>query len=377
MTAGPPPSAGPDTTAPAGAGTAPDHAYTARAAAPAPVGAGRRVPVGRTAVVTVAVVAAALAVGVLALSVGDAPLSPADVLRTLAGRGDAGTRLVVLDLRAPRVVVGLLAGAALALAGALTQTVVRNPLASPDILGVTSGAALGAVGAIVLGGGTYEVSATLLRLGVPAAATVGGLAAAVLVVGLSWRRGLAPDRLVLTGVGLATAVTALTSWLLVVAKVNDATRASVWLAGSVSSRGWDQAVPLAVVLVVLVPTALLLGRPLSVVELGEDVAAALGVRVRATSLAASAVAVGLTAAAVAAAGAIGFVGLVVPQVLRRLAGTTRPPLAASAAGGALLVAGADLAGRLLWSWEVPVGLGTTALGAPYLIWLLLKRRRTT
>lgn len=325
--------------------------------------------------VTVAVLVAALVVGVLALSVGDFPLAPTDVLRALVGGGDAGTRLVVLELRAPRVVVGLLAGAALALAGALTQTVVRNPLASPDVLGVTSGAAFGAVAAIVLGGGTYEVSAGLLRLGVPAAATIGGLAAAALVVGLSWRGGLAPGRLVLVGVGLATAVTALTSWLLVVAKVNDAARASVWLAGSVSSRGWDQAVPLAVSFAVLAPTALLLGRPLSIVELGDDVAATLGVRVRATALATAAVAVGLTAAAVAAAGAIGFVGLVVPQVLRRLAGTTRPPLAASACGGALLVGGADLVGRLLWTWEVPVGLGTAAIGAPYLIWLLLRERR--
>lgn len=350
-------------------------AHATRTDRPSARTSGRRRRV-RPAAVLAVVLLGALAVGVVALTVGDFPLSVPRVLAVLVGRGDGATRLIVLELRAPRVLVGLLAGAGLALAGALTQTVVRNPLASPDILGVTSGASLGAVAAIVGGGGTYEVSDALLRAGVPLCAAVGGLAAATLVVGLSWRRGLAPTRLVLVGVGLASAVTALTSWLLVVAKVNDATTASVWLAGSVSSRGWAQAVPLAIALAVLVPAGLALARPLSVLELGDEVAAGLGLRVRATAFAAAAVAVCLTAAAVSAAGAIGFVGLVVPQIMLRLAGTTRPPLAASAAGGALLVGGADLAERLLFSWEVPVGLATAALGAPYLIWLLIRQRRT-
>lgn len=329
----------------------------------------------RPVVVTAGTAVAAAVVGVVALTVGDYPISPLGAVRTLLGAGSATDQLIVLDLRAPRVVVGLLAGAALALAGALTQTVVRNPLASPDILGVTSGAALGAVAAIVLGGGTYAVSGALLRLGVPVCAVTGGLLAAALVVGVAWRRGLDPARLVLVGVGLAAAITGLTSWLLVVAAINDAATASVWLAGSVSSRGWDQAVPLAIVLAFLVPLAFALAGPLSTAQLGDDVAVALGLRLRLVTLGAAVVAVGLTAAAVSAAGAIGFVGLVVPQVMLRLAGGTRPPLAASAAGGALLVAGADLAGRLLFTWEVPVGLETAAIGAPYLIWLLVRQRR--
>lgn len=282
-----------------------------------------------------------------------------------------------MALRAPRVLVGLLVGAALGLAGALTQTVARNPLASPDILGVTAGASLGAVAAIVAGGGTYSVTAPLLRLGVPGAALVGGLASATLVLALAWRGGLDPFRLVLVGIGVGAVLTAVTSWLMVVAQISDAGRASVWLAGSLSSRGWDQAVPLILAMVVLLPAALALSRPLSTTTLGTDTARALGSRVHAVQLGAAALAVALTAAAVAAAGAVGFVALVVPQIALRLTGGSRPPLLASTAGGALLVAGADLAGRLAWTWEVPVGLLTAALGAPYLIWLLTHERRTT
>jgi iron complex transport system permease protein len=331
----------------------------------------------RPLVVTAVALVAAVGVGVVAMTFGDFPVSVGGVVRALVGGGPAEVRVIVVELRAPRVVVGLGAGAALALAGALTQTVVRNPLASPDVLGVTAGASLGAVAAIVLGGGTYAVSAGLLRLGVPVCAAVGGLVVAGLVTGLAWRRGLDPMRLVLIGVGIGAAIVGLTSWLLVVARVDDAAQASVWLAGSVSSRSWDQAVPLLVALVVLVPVALAMARALDTAQLGGDVPRALGSRLGAVQLGAVVLAVGLTAAAVSAAGAIGFVGLVVPQVMLRLTGGARPPLAASAAGGALLVAGADLVGRLLFTWEVPVGLLTAALGAPYLIVLLARQRRTT
>jgi iron complex transport system permease protein len=331
----------------------------------------------RPAVVTAVTLVSALGIGVVAMTLGDFPVSVGGVVRALAGGGPAEVRVIVVELRAPRVVVGLAAGAALALAGALTQTAVRNPLASPDVLGVTAGASLGAVAAIVLGGGTYAVSAELLRFGVPVCAAAGGLVVAGLVTGLAWRRGLDPMRLVLIGVGLGAAIVGLTSWLLVVARVDDAARASVWLAGSVSSRGWDQAVPPLVALAALAPPALAMAGPLATAQLGGDVPRALGSRLGAVRLGAVVLAVGLTAAAVSAAGAIGFVGLVVPQVMLRLTGGARPPLAASAAGGALLVAGADLAGRLLWSWEVPVGLLTAALGAPYLIVLLIRERRTT
>lgn len=314
----------------------------------------------------------ALVVGVLGLTIGRYPITPVEAVQALFGMGPDGSHLIVVGLRAPRVVVGLLVGAALGMAGALTQTVARNPLASPDILGVSAGAALGAVAAIVLGGGTYTVTVALVRLGVPGAALVGGVLAAAVMVAFAWRGGLEPFRLVLIGVGLGAMLTALTSWLLVIAEISEAGQAAAWLAGSLDSRTWDQALPLAIAVAVLTPLALLLSRGLRVVQLGHETAVALGARVQGTQLGAIACAVGLCAAAVAAAGNIQFVALVAPQVMLRLTGGSRPPLAASAAGGALLVAGADLLGQLIWSWEVPVGLLTAAVGAPYLIWLLTR-----
>lgn len=326
----------------------------------------------RPVLVTVFTLLGALVVGVLGLTIGRYPITPIEAVQALVGMGPDGSHLIVVGLRAPRVVVGLLVGAALGMAGALTQTVARNPLASPDIIGVTAGAALGAVAAIVLGGGTYTVTAALVLLGVPGAALVGGVLAATVMVAFAWRGGLEPFRLVLIGVGLGAMLTALTSWLLVVAKISEAGQAAAWLAGSLDSRTWDQALPLAIAVAVLTPCALLLSRGLRVVQLGPDTAVALGARVQGTQLGAIACAVGLSAAAVAAAGDIKFVALVAPQVMLRLTGGARPPLAASAAGGALLVAGADLLGQVLWSWEVPVGLLTSAIGAPYLIWLLTR-----
>ena len=331
----------------------------------------------RPFLVTVGVLGAAVAVGVLALGVGDFPIAPPDVVRALVGLGGEDARTVVVELRAPRVVVGLLVGAALGLAGALTQTVARNPLASPDVLGVTAGAALGGVAAIILGGGTYAVTSGLLRLGVPGSALVCGLLSAALVVGVAWRGGLDPFRLVLVGIGVGSVLTALTSWLLVVAQISDAGQAAGWLAGSLDSRSWDQAVPLLLAMTVLLPAALALAGPLSTAQLDSDVAHVLGSRVSAVQLGAVVLAVALTAAAVSAAGAVGFVSLVVPQVMRRLTGGYRPPLLASVGGGSLLVVGADLVGRVLWTWEVPVGLLTAAVGAPYLIWLLTRERSGT
>lgn len=330
----------------------------------------------RPVLATAGALAATMMVGVLALTVGEFPISPLEAVHGLLGVGSKGARLIVVEFRAPRVVVGLLAGAAFGLAGALTQTVARNPLASPDLLGVTLGASLGAVTAIVLGGGSYAITAQLLQLGVPGCALAGGLVSAALVVGVSWRRGLSPYRLVLVGIGVGAVLTAMTRWLLTAARINDAGQASVWLVGSLSARGWEQAVPLACAMLVLMPLALALAGPLSTVQLGDEPALAVGARVHLVQLGAVLVAVGLSAAAVAAAGAVQFVALVVPQVMLRLTGGPRPPLLASAAGGALLVTTADLVGRVVWTWEVPVGLLTAAIGAPYLIWLLTRGRRS-
>ena len=324
-------------------------------------------------VLLVLVLAAALSLGR-----GDFPISVLDVLRTLAGGGEATQRFIVLELRAPRIVVAVLVGTALGLSGALIQTFARNPLASPDLLGITHGATIGAVAVIVLGGTTTSVGGLLGGIGVPAAALAGALATSALLFGLAWRQGVDGYRLVLVGIGLSSIALAVVQYLLTRSAIWDAAAANVWITGSLNGRGWDQARPLGLALVVLVPLALATSRVLGVLQFGDETARSLGVRVPLAQGAVVVVAVALAAFAVAAAGPIQFVALVVPQIAVRLAGGSRPPLVASALLGALLVVASDLVARTVLPETFPVGVVTAVVGAPYLLWLLVRgRRRST
>jgi iron-siderophore transport system permease protein len=337
-----------------------------------PVAAG---PVGgivsvRSVVVGLAGLVATAAVAVFSISHGSFSIPPGDVVDTLLGGGTAAQRLIVLDLRLPRVLAALLVGAALAVSGALTQTFARNPLASPDVLGVTNGASLGAVAVIVLGGSSV--------IGVPLAALAGGLITAAAVYLLAWRRGVDGYRLVLIGIGVGEIVTGGVSWFLVHAEIVDATRATIWLNGSVAGTGWEQVRPLSTALVVLLPLAVATAFTLQALQFEDDVARALGVRLQWAQAAVVLTAVALAAAAVSAAGPIEFVAFVVPQIALRLCGGSRPPLVVSAVLGALLVSGADLVARTaLPDRELPVGLVTAMVGAPYLLWLLVRTNRRT
>ncbi|WP_298507741.1 iron chelate uptake ABC transporter family permease subunit [uncultured Nocardioides sp.] len=316
------------------------------------------------------------------LAVGDFPIPVGDVVRTLFGGGDEGQRFVVMELRLPQTAVAVTVGASLGLAGALTQTLARNPLASPDILGVTDGAAFGAVLVIVVAGGSGYggglVSGQLQEIGLPIAAFIGALGTALLLYLLSWRRGLDMQRLVLVGIGLGATLTAATAYLLVNARIQDAASAQVWLSGSLSARGWEHGRPVLITLAVLVPLSLLLIRSLNAMLLGDDAARGLGVRLQLTQLGVLIAAVGLTSVAVAAVGPLEFVALVVPQVALRLCGASRPPILASMVAGAVLVVGADVITRAVLPFALPAGIVTAAVGAPYLIWLLVRanRRRT-
>ena len=341
-----------------------------RVTAARPVAPGRTT---RAVIVTVACLAAVLGLGVLAIVVGSSTLTVPDALRTLAGSGTPGERLIVLELRMPRVAAALSVGACLGLAGALTQTFARNPLATPDILGVTSGAGLGGVAAILLAGGSYAVSAPLLALGVPAAAALGAILTAAVVYGLSWRRGIDGYRLILVGIGATAVLTGITSWLIVRAQISGAAEASHWLVGSLNGVSWSSVLPGLIVLAALAPIAGLLRRELDVSTLGDDLSTGLGVPIQRHRALVVLCAVLLTAAAVAAAGPVGFVAFVAPQIARRVVGSGRPPLLASALLGALVVIGADTLSRAVLPDETPVGIVTTVVGAPYLIWLLTRR----
>jgi iron complex transport system permease protein len=338
---------------------------------------GRVSAVWRPRTITVVLVTLLLAALVASVNIGrgDYPISPLEVLRTLFGGGSAATRFIVLELRLPRTLTGLLVGAALGVAGAITQAIARNPLASPDLLGVTDGASVAAVLAIVLGGGSGLAVGGLATVGVPIAALGGGLVAAALVYGLAYRRGLDGYRLVLVGIGVASAAVSMTSWLLMAAQVEQAHQVLVWLRGSLNGRDWADVVPVSIALLVLLPAALVLSFRLGPLVLDDDTARGLGVSLDRTRTALILVAVLLAATATACAGPIRFVALVVPRIAQRLIGGGTAPLLGSAALGALLTVCADLIARTVLGDSQPVGIVTVLLGAPYLLFLLVRRNR--
>ncbi|NYI07380.1 FecCD family ABC transporter permease [Allostreptomyces psammosilenae] len=328
------------------------------------------VPVDRRGTAVGAALAGCLvAVGLLTMATGDLPVAPADVLRTVFGRGEPVHEFVVMRMRLPRLLTGLEVGAALGLSGAIFQSLTRNPLGSPDVIGFTYGSVTGALVAILLLGTTAA--------GVLAGASIaGGLLTAVLVYLLSHRRGTNGFRLVLVGLGVSAVLMALNDYLMTRASLEEASAATVWMVGSLNARGWEHVVPVAVALAVLVPCALLLSRPLALLRMGDDTATSLGVPVHRTRLALLVVGTALAAVATASAGPIRFVALAAPQLARRLTGAPGPGPVTSALTGAVLVVCADwVAQRALAPTSLPVGVATAALGGVYLLWLLVRERR--
>ncbi|MGW2720588.1 FecCD family ABC transporter permease [Streptomyces sp. NPDC001492] len=322
----------------------------------------------RAATVVALLLLAALAASVLLIGTGDFPISAGDVLRTLAGGGNAGQEFIVNELRLPRVLVGLLVGASLGLGGALFQAVTRNPLGSPDVLGLGQGATAGALVMIVL----FSGSAAQVTMG----ALVGGLATGLAIYLLAWKRGVHAYRLVLVGIGVSAIVTAVNSYLLTVSDLVDAARAVVWMTGSLSGRDWNQVWPLLGLCAVLVPLVLAHARGLRMMEMGDDVSNALGVRVERVRALLMVAAVLLTATATAAAGPVSFVALTAPQLARRLTRSPGPNLLSSLCMGAALLVGADwISQRAFGADQLPVGVVTGVLGGVYLLWLLVTERR--
>jgi iron complex transport system permease protein len=314
---------------------------------------------------------AALILFCLSMSAGSTWVSPGTVVSTLGGGGGQAVRYQVLGLRLPRAVIGALAGAALALAGAFMQSVARNPLASPDVLGITSGASVGAAAVFVLG---WRVFGAPLTVSLPLAALIGGSIAAAVVFSVS--RGAAGGmRLILVGVGVNAALLGLLHGLLIAGGTYDVLQVQVWLTGDLSSDA-ARIAPLAAVLVVAVVVGAATSRAADPLQFGDDVAQGIGVavgRVRGLLLAASVLA---ASAAVGAAGPLGFVALSAPQIARFLTRESRAPLGCTAACGAILVLAADVAARTLFSGTVSVGLLTAIVGGPILISLMLRRLRS-
>lgn len=312
-------------------------------------------------------VGAGLVLFAVSLSVGDFPIGLAEVLAAIVGYGSEDADFIVRTLRLPRALTAVLVGAAFGLSGAVFQSLARNPLASPDIIGITAGASAAAVFVIVVLGGAGSVVA-LGGFG-------GALATAVAIYLLAYRRGVSSYRLVLVGIGVGAVLASVTSYLLTRAELFDAQRATVWLTGSLNGRGWEHVRPVSMAMAALVPAVLVLARPLRALQLGDDTARGLGVRVEPARAALVVVAVGLAAVATASAGPVAFVAFVAAPIARRLVDAPLT-LVPAALVGAVLVLGADLVGRRIFApTELPVGIITGIVGAPYLLWLLARANR--
>ncbi|MBO3128588.1 FecCD family ABC transporter permease [Dermatophilus congolensis] len=326
-------------------------------------------------VVSILVLGCFLAV-IGSVMLGTVPIVFGTALRELVGLpSDASAGLIIRELRLPRALVAIFAGAAFGFAGAVFQTVTRNPLASPDLIGISAGAGAGAVATILFGGFTSAAAASVGV--VPWGALVGGVIAAGVIHLCASRSGsVSGYRFVLVGLAMSGALAALTRWMLARADITEASRAMVWLVGSLNGRSAVHVLWILSALVVCVPLLCALARPYRMLSHDEDTACSLGMplhRVRAVLLLAATV---LTAMATAVCGPVGFVALCAPQIARRLTGRPGIPLLSSGILGALLLSLADLCGRTVAApIELPVGIVTGVLGAPYLLLMLAMANR--
>lgn len=308
-----------------------------------------------------------VALVLVGLGVGEIPLSPVQVAGALVGHGDTVSDFVIGQLRGPRVFGAILVGASLAVAGGIVQSVVRNPIASPDVIGITSGASASGLTAIVLFGAS---GGTLFSV-----VLVGALVVSLVIAGLAWRRGITGNRVVLVGIGVAAICLSITGWMLTSGTVTQAGTALLWLSGSLNAVDRNLVGVLAIAFVVLMALALLQSPRLTVLTLGDEVASGLGLRPNRAKVLLLLTAVCLTAAAVATAGPVSFVALMAAPIARRLVGGGRVALGPTAAVGAAITLASDLIAQFAIPGNaLPVGVVTGVIGAPYLLWLLARGR---
>ncbi len=316
-----------------------------------------------------------LAAVIASTGLGDVKINPINVLKVFTGGGSDLDRLVVLDFRLPRTIISVFVGMALATAGGILQGMIRNPLASPDIIGITGGAGAAVVGFLTV----FSNSDNVLMVSVdwlPLAAFIGAFITAFLVYILAWRDGVSPIRMVLIGIGLAALTKAIITFLMIKGPIHRAAQANIWITGSVNGSNWSNVQVIVPWVVLLLIIAFVSARKINVQELGDELAIGLGSQVQIQRFFLLVICTALVGAAVAFAGGIGFVGLMAPHMARRLVGSTYGALLpASALIGGILVLLADVVGRTLFlPLEVPAGVFTAAIGAPYFIYLLFKTR---
>ncbi|APH06833.1 FecCD family ABC transporter permease [Bacillus weihaiensis] len=316
-----------------------------------------------------------LMIFIISVGLGDLHIHPFNVINLLFGGGTEVEKLVVFQLRLPRIIISMLVGMALAVAGGILQGMVRNHLASPDIIGVTAGASMAVVAFLWLfSDDRYSLLVSVKWM--PLAAFIGASLVGMAVYFLSWKDGVTPIRLVLIGIGMSALMQAGTTMFMVLGPIYMASQANVWITGSVNSVTWEDVNVLLPVVIVLLILAFIFSRHVNIQSLGEDVAKGVGSPIERHRFLLLLISTGLVGTAVAFAGGIGFVGLMAPHIARKLVGSSFGALLpVSALIGAILVMLADLIGRTLFLPSiVPAGVFTATLGAPYFIYLLVKSK---
>ncbi|GIO98962.1 Fe3+-hydroxamate ABC transporter permease FhuB [Paenibacillus lautus] len=308
-------------------------------------------------------------VWVFSLMSGSLRIPFTEVLAVLTGGGESMYRQILLEFRLPRLLTAGLSGMALAVSGSLLQNAVRNPLGDPQVIGVTSGAG---AGALLLMVGFPQLSAGW----VPVGAVFGGMAAAALVYAVSWKRGLHPTILTLVGIAVAALGSAIINLMIIHAKV-DVAPALSWMAGSTYNRGWTEVQRIVPAILILLPLAAWLGRKVDLLTFSEESSTGLGLHVRNTRMYVAIIAVLLASIAAANVGSVGFIGLLAPHAARMLVGARhRQSMVIAALLGGILLAGADWIGRVVMiPKELPSGIVTALLGAPYLLYLMGKTNK--
>jgi iron complex transport system permease protein len=331
------------------------------------VRAGRRRRRRRWFAVASVLAALALIAYVLSLMLGQTFYSPAEVWGVLTGQRVAGASFTVGELRLPRATTALLTGLCFGMGGVVFQTMLRNPLASPDVIGISSSASAAAVtGIVVLGLGETPVSFL---------ATGAALAAALLIYVLAYKRGGSGSRLILIGIGVAAICNSVVSYVISRAAEWDLQTAMRWITSNLNDASWDKVLPLAAVMVVVVPALLFLSRDLELLRIGDEAASALGVRVERSRLLLIIAAVCLLAFATAAAGPISFVAFLAGPIAVRVLGPVGSPVLPAGLVGAVLVLVSDFIAQYALGTRLPVGVVTGVLGAPYLVYLLIRSSR--
>lgn len=312
---------------------------------------------------------------VISTGLGDMKISPLNVIKVFFGSGTEMERLVIQSFRLPRILIALIVGMSLAVAGGILQGIIRNPLASPDILGITGGAGVAVVSFLAFFSDKNNALTVSIQW-MPLAAFIGAAIVAILVYFLSWKNGVTPIRLVLIGIGISALMQALTTIMMISGPIYRASQANMWITGTVYGSNWTNVMTLAPWAVIFLLLSFAMARNINIQELGDEIATGIGGSVGKQRFLLLMISTALIGSSVAFAGGIGFVGLMAPHMARRLVGSDFGALLpVSALIGAILVMLADLVGRMILApIEIPAGVFTAGIGAPYFIYLLFKTR---